>query len=60
MLAVFAEFEREVLRDRVKAGIAAPVNRANRLDDRPPLDYLPARSRPFTEMASVRAKSHDA
>jgi DNA invertase Pin-like site-specific DNA recombinase len=35
MLAVFAEFERDILRDRVKAGIAQ-ARKEGRPHDRPP------------------------
>jgi putative DNA-invertase from lambdoid prophage Rac len=44
MLAVFAEFERDILRDRVKAGIAQP-RKEGRPHGRPPtVTGLPARA----------------
>ena len=61
MLAVFAEFERELLRAiEVRPVSQPPVNRANRMDDRPLHDCLPARSGLFIERASARAKSRGA
>ena len=49
MLAVFAEFERDILRDRVKAGIAQARRMANPTDDPRPCGKAPIRFVRFTK-----------
>jgi putative DNA-invertase from lambdoid prophage Rac len=58
MLAVFAEFERDILRDRVKAGIAQKhAKRGGLMDDRQPSGVTPITSVSSTTKASARARS---
>jgi DNA invertase Pin-like site-specific DNA recombinase len=57
MLAVFAEFERDILRDRVKAGSPRLAKRGGRTDDPPPSDATPTNSASFTKKGSAKARS---
>jgi DNA invertase Pin-like site-specific DNA recombinase len=56
MLAAFAEFERDILRDRVEAGIATPARKYAPMADHRPLKSTPAKSRPASQAASASGK----
>jgi putative DNA-invertase from lambdoid prophage Rac len=49
MLAVFAEFERDILRDRVKAGIAQARQEGGLMRDPQPFSATPKKSASFTK-----------
>jgi len=56
MLAVFAEFEREILRERVRAGLAHARQNGKRLGRPQQPDCMPIRCGNYTEAASVNPR----
>ena len=57
LLAVFAEFEREILRERVRAGIAEARQKGKKLGRPVTVGKRPLRSGNYTALASANPKS---
>ena len=58
LLAVFAEFEREILRERVRAGLAHARQKANASAARPRWFTKPSKPGNYTGKASANPRSH--
>src|SRR6202142_2431882 len=57
LLAVFAAFEREILGERTRAGLATPGRAESDWDDRQLQPYMPRKSRNCIEPASANPRS---
>ena len=57
LLCVFAEFEREILRERVCAGLAHARQQGKRLGRPPSVVHRPSKSGSFTAKASANPRS---
>jgi putative DNA-invertase from lambdoid prophage Rac len=57
LLAVFAEFEREILRERVRAGLAHARRNGKKLDGPSPRRQKPAKCGRYAVLASARLRS---